>query len=63
MKKLPKIGKLVCDYADPIKTGKVIAYSRQGGEVVIVEWDNEDKGYPVEIVNYTDLKKIKENKV
>lgn len=37
----------------PVTTGKVVAQSRQGDEVVIVEWDAEN--FPVSIENVDDL--------
>ena len=42
--------------ATTVKTGKVVAQSRQGDEVVIVEWDAQD--FPVSIENVDDLVEI-----
>lgn len=39
-----------------VKTGKIVAQSRQGDEVVIVEWDAEN--FPVSIENVDDLIEI-----
>lgn len=41
-----------------VNTGIVVAQSRQGDEVVIVEWDAPGFGYPVSIEHVDDLIEI-----